>query len=58
MFWKINKRENWGGEFERRVPLFIYLYDNVHKVGHGEMNNKKLKIEKNEITQEWQFCTP
>ena len=33
----------------RRIPTTcpaVYLYDNVHKFGHGEMRNKKLKIEK------------
>ena len=42
----------------RRTCPAVYLYDNVHKFGHGEMRNKKLKIEKNDITQEWQFYTP
>ena len=36
-------------ELRRRIRTTcpaVYLYDNVHKFGHGEMRNKKLKIEK------------
>ena len=57
MFWKINRRENWG-ELERsRVPLFTYTIrqKNTHKYGKGDMRKKKLINRRNDITQGWQF---